>query len=72
MASAHVTFGRRAAWREGLKALGAPPQEVKRFLSETPSDDLDPEARPNLDLLPRSLRGAAPIAPLAGENTPSG
>jgi DNA polymerase-3 subunit alpha/error-prone DNA polymerase len=40
--SAHVTFGRRAAFRAGLAALGAAPSEIERVVERIPREELDP------------------------------
>src|SRR5439155_9705090 len=63
MVSAHQTFGRRAAFREGLKALGMGLTDVDRFCEELPADELEPEAAPQLPLeaLPERYRSAVPL-----------
>lgn len=67
--SAHVTWGRRAAFREGLEALGLPPRELERFLAHLPPEELaqDPDAPPALvgppplHLLPPAVRAHAEL-----------
>lgn len=44
MVSAHQTFRRRSAFREGLKALGMPLAEVESFCRRLPSEQLEAEA----------------------------
>jgi DNA polymerase III alpha subunit len=56
LVSAHHTFGRRSAWREGLKALGMPPREVDAVANGFSTDD-DP-APPEL---PHAFLDAAPL-----------
>jgi DNA-directed DNA polymerase III PolC len=48
MVSAHGTFGRRSAWREGLKALGMAPRDVDRLARRIPPDDEPGFANPEL------------------------
>ena len=59
MASAHQTFGRRAALRDGLKALGMGLNDVNEFCERLPSDDWEPSLP--LDLLPSAYRAAVPL-----------
>jgi len=62
MVAAHATFGRRSAWREGLKALGASPGVIGAFLSGWPPGELEGEIDLPLplDRLPTRLRANAP------------
>jgi DNA polymerase-3 subunit alpha/error-prone DNA polymerase len=62
MVSAQQTFGRRAAYREGLKALGLSLGEVNRFCAQIPEDpDEERSAKSPLELLPERYRAAAPL-----------
>jgi DNA-directed DNA polymerase III PolC len=63
MVSAHQTFGRRAAFREGLKALGMGLADVDRFCEHLPADELETELPPQLplELLPERYRSAVPL-----------
>jgi DNA-directed DNA polymerase III PolC len=58
MVSAHGTFGRRSAWREGLRALGMPAREVERVVRRIPAGD---EAGAETPELPGRWRAAAPL-----------
>lgn len=69
MVSTLQTFGRRAAWREGLTALGVDRREVDRFCRRLPPDELAPDEAPPppLQLLAPAVRDHAPlIARLVG------
>jgi hypothetical protein len=60
--SAHQTFARRAALREGLKALGMPLAEVERFCDRLPADELEPALAPlPFHFLPDLYRAAVPL-----------
>ncbi|HEV8612910.1 MAG TPA: hypothetical protein VGQ73_05320, partial [Gemmatimonadales bacterium] len=59
MVAAHQTFGRRAAYREGLKALGMSLAEVNRFCAQIP-EELEAGAIA-LPPLPPQFRNAAPL-----------
>jgi DNA-directed DNA polymerase III PolC len=63
MVSAHQTFGQRAAFREGLKALGMVLADVDRFCDRLPAEELEPQAAAPLlvDLLPERYREAVPL-----------
>ncbi|PYM46425.1 MAG: hypothetical protein DME16_14785 [Candidatus Rokuibacteriota bacterium] len=61
MASAHQTFRRRAAFREGLKALGMARVDVDQFSRRLPPDELEGELPLPLHLLPEQYRAAAPL-----------
>jgi DNA-directed DNA polymerase III PolC len=61
MVAAHQTFGRRAAFREGLKALGMAPVDVDQFSRRLPADELGGELPLPLHLLPRHYRAAVPL-----------
>jgi DNA-directed DNA polymerase III PolC len=63
MVSAHQTFGRRGAWREGLKALGARPAEIERFAAALSSPDLEADLDTPFpaDLLESRLASRAPL-----------
>jgi DNA polymerase III alpha subunit len=60
MVSAHQTFGRRAALREGLKAFGLAPGAIARFSAALPADDLFDDALPRA-LLPATAHEALPV-----------
>src|SRR5207244_9712939 len=61
MASSHVTFQRRMAFRDGLKALGLGPTDIDRFCERLPSEDIEPEVAPpiNSHPLPERMRESA-------------
>ncbi|HEV8149399.1 MAG TPA: PHP domain-containing protein, partial [Gemmatimonadales bacterium] len=59
MVAAHQTFGRRAAYREGLKAFGMSLIEVKRFCEQIP-EELEPGVVV-MPPLPPEYRAAAPL-----------
>lgn len=63
MVSAHQTFRRRGAFRQGLKALGTRPGEVERFCQRMPPDELEGEPLLPLPLhiLPDRYRAAVPL-----------
>jgi DNA polymerase III subunit alpha len=63
MVSAHQTFRRRAAFREGLKALGLHVAEIERFCRRLPAEELADEVAPPLPLhlLPDRGRRAVPV-----------
>jgi DNA polymerase III alpha subunit len=51
LSSVH-TFARRSAYREGLRALGAPRGVIERYLRELPPDELGPAAPSEVPRLP--------------------
>jgi DNA polymerase III alpha subunit len=60
--SAHQTFGRRAAFREGLKALGMGRSRLERFFERFPEDGLELAHSPiPVHLLEGKLRDAVPL-----------
>jgi DNA polymerase III alpha subunit len=63
MVAAHQTFGVRAAWREGLKALGLAPAAIERFATALPPGEIgdDPGIPRPLELLPPAVRAQAPL-----------
>jgi DNA-directed DNA polymerase III PolC len=61
MVAAHQTFRRRAAFREGLKALGMTPLDVEQFSRRLPADEVEDEAPFPLHLLPERYRAAVPL-----------
>jgi DNA-directed DNA polymerase III PolC len=61
MVSAHQTFRRRAAFREGLKALGMARVDVDQFSRRMPADELEDELPLPLHLLPERYRASVPL-----------
>ncbi len=63
MVSAHQAFRRRAAFREGLKALGMSPLDVNGFCRRMPAEELegDPPLALPLHLLAEPYRAAVPV-----------
>lgn len=63
LASSHATFQRRSAYREGLKALGAPPRLIDRMARLLPPEELPelPTPAAALRVLPARLRKAVPL-----------
>ncbi|MFL5244785.1 MAG: DNA polymerase III subunit alpha [Gemmataceae bacterium] len=61
MVSAHQTFGRRNAFREGLKALGMNLADVDRFCEQLTADDIEGAPSPfPVHLLSDRYRSAVP------------
>jgi DNA-directed DNA polymerase III PolC len=61
MVSAHQTYGRRAAFRAGLKALGMSADAVAQFCERIPEDDLEPISPLPIHVLPDQVRASAPL-----------
>jgi len=63
MVSAHPTFGRRAAFREGLKAFGMDVAGIDRFIQAFTGSELEGDATVSLpmNLLPARFHGAVPL-----------
>jgi DNA-directed DNA polymerase III PolC len=63
MVAAHQTFGRRAAFREGLKAFGMDLAGIDRFIQGFPPGELEGEATGPLPLrlLPPGLQAVVPL-----------
>jgi len=63
MVASHQTFGRRAAFREGLKAYGMDLPAVDRFIQAFPGAEIDGDAFAPLpmQLLPSRYHGAVPL-----------
>ena len=63
MVAAHQTFGRRAAFREGLRAFGMELAAIDRFIQAFPGTEADPDwpGPLPLQLLPGRFHGAVPL-----------
>jgi DNA polymerase III subunit alpha len=63
MVSAHQTFRRRGAYRDGLRAFGLGEPAVERFMREFPPDDIAAELGlpAPIAALPEPLRAMAPL-----------
>jgi DNA-directed DNA polymerase III PolC len=63
MVSAHQRFGRRSAFRHGLKAFGLSPHALDQFSRQFPADELDDDIAPAIPvhLLPEGCRAAVPL-----------
>lgn len=60
--AAYQTFGRRAAFREGLRALGMERAAIDRFIQAFPGADREQDAVPlPLELLPADLHESIPL-----------
>ena len=62
LVATYQTFGRRAAYRDGLKALGMERAAIDRFIQAFPAGESEHEEVPlPLTLLPAALHGAIPL-----------
>ncbi len=63
MVAAHQTFGRRAAFREGLKAFGMDLAGIDRFIQAFPGGELEADGSAPLpmQLLPARFHAAVPL-----------
>src|SRR5439155_8352294 len=61
MVSTHQTFGRRAAFRAGLKALGMGADAVAQFCEQIPEDNLDSGSPLPIHALPDRIRASVPL-----------
>ena len=61
MIAAHQTFGRRAAFRDGLKAFGMAPAGIDRFIQGFPSVEQEGSGPLPTRLLPERFRAVVPL-----------